>query len=163
MVPKVPMKLSTTLAFGALLFGDVSVAQQFQFRPEVLENNTTRPLKGATLKIPGGPNDLPQKCPMHRTSFLGRFSEGVIGKKQHKCKQFDIAAGETLSGFPRFPTRQAHAFTFLNQTYILHEDTPAVRGERVEIGKNVWTEIPGGITVTCYEANDGVPNCVLRT
>ncbi|KAF5694031.1 hypothetical protein FDENT_1335 [Fusarium denticulatum] len=157
------MKLSTTLAFGALLLGDVSVAQIFQFRPEVLENNTTWPLKGATLKIPGGPNDLPQKCPMHRTSFVGRFFESVIGTKKHKCKQFDIAAGETLSGFPRFPTRQVHAFTFPNQTYILQEDTPAARGGRAEIRKNVWTEIPGGTTVTCYEANDGVPNCVIRT
>lgn len=157
------MKLSITLAFGALLLGDVSVAQQFQFRPEVLENNTTWPLKGATLKMPGGPKDLPDKCPMHRTSAVGRFFEGVIGAKKPKCKQFDIAAGETLSGFPLFPTRQVDAFTFPNQTYILQQDTPAVRGEREVLKEGIWTEIPGGTTVTCYEANDGVPNCVLRT
>ncbi|KAF5639541.1 uncharacterized protein FTJAE_4879 [Fusarium tjaetaba] len=157
------MKLSNTLAFGALLLGDVSVAQQFQFRPEVLENNTTWPLRGATLKVPDGPNDLPDKCPMHRTSSVGKFFEGLIGAKKPKCKQFDIAAGETLSGFPRFPTRQVHAFTFPNQTYILQQDTPSVRGEREELKKGIWTEIPGGTTITCYEANDGVPNCVLRT
>ncbi|KAF5712502.1 hypothetical protein FMUND_8383 [Fusarium mundagurra] len=156
------MKHSTILAFGALLLGDVSVAQDFQFRPEVLENNTTWPLKAATLKTPDGPNDLPQKCPMHRSSFFGKAFEPIIGKSKPKCKQFDIAAGETRSGFPRFPTRQVDAFTFPNQTYILHADTPGLRGWRGEVGKNVWTEIPGGTTITCYEANNGVPNCVLR-
>ncbi|KAF5646009.1 hypothetical protein F52700_1958 [Fusarium sp. NRRL 52700] len=157
------MKLSTTLAFGALLLCDASFAQVFQFRPEVLENNTTWPMKGARLKISGeSKEELPDKCKLPRESYLGKFFSPILGDKKHKCKQVDIAAGDTLKGFPHFPERQIHAFTFPNQTFILHVDTPGLFEVRTAREKNTWTRIPGGMTVTCYEGNEGLPHCVFR-
>ncbi|KAF4418549.1 hypothetical protein FACUT_11768 [Fusarium acutatum] len=157
------MKLSTILACGALLFGDVSSAQDFQLRPEVLENNTTWALKGAILKTSDGPKDLPDRCPMPRESFFGKMASVILGNKKPKCKQFDIAAGQTLSGFPLFPTRQVHAFTFPNQTFILHAALPGTKRLRVQRKKNIWVKIPGGMTITCYEGNEGIPHCVFRS
>ncbi|KAF4494904.1 hypothetical protein FAGAP_8945 [Fusarium agapanthi] len=159
------MKLSTILAFGALLLVDVSVAQLFRFRPEVLENNTTWPLKGALLKGPETPKGttLKERCPMPRTSFLGKAYSWIIGNKKPKCSQFDIAPGQTLSGFPLFPTRQVHAFTFPNNTFILQSALPDSERGNVARKKNVWVKIPGGVTVTCYEGNEGLPHCLFRT
>ncbi|KAF5972978.1 hypothetical protein FBULB1_8497 [Fusarium bulbicola] len=159
------MKLSTILAFGALLLGDVSVAQDYQFRPELLENNTTWPLKGALMKAPDTPTNttLNERCPMPRESFMGKMSSWLIGDSKHKCAQFDIAPGETLSGFPLFPTRQVHAFTFTNNSYFLHAALPGTERFTTIRKKNIWAKIPEGMTATCYEGNEGLPHCVFRS
>lgn len=158
------MKLSTILAFGALLLSDASAAQDFRFRPQVLENNTTWPLEGAIQKIPDGPKNqsLPHKCPMPRDSLFASVAQKILGNKKPRCRQFNVTAGETLSGFPLFPTRQVHAFTFPNKTFFVQSALPGSELVSIEKQKNIWVTIPGGMTVTCYEGNDGLPHCVFR-
>ncbi|KAG7409569.1 hypothetical protein DER46DRAFT_689891 [Fusarium sp. MPI-SDFR-AT-0072] len=159
------MKLSTFLSFGALLLVGPSPASawpELQFRPEILENNTTWVAQGAITKTSAETKDLPLRCPTPRASFLGRVFTWMLGPKKPKCKQFNIAAGETISGFPRFQTDQIHGFTFPNRTYFLHT---AIEGYSIfheEVKKGLWTMIPGAMTVTCYEGNDGAPHCVAR-
>ncbi|KAH7259392.1 uncharacterized protein BKA55DRAFT_592135 [Fusarium redolens] len=130
------MKLSTFLSFGALPLGGASPAEALY---EIVK--------------------LPHLC---QTDPIGIWIFPKGFRPPQKCKQFDVPAGETISGFPRFRFAQIDAFTFPNRNYFVYFPVDNHGWTKEEIKKGLWTLLPRARTTTCYAANDGSPHCMAK-